>query len=189
MKIESSYPYVTDDNLEHIQSYQYSSWLGDAFIVAFYQQRQTLLQSLPKARWLVLEREISNTSDSLWPLVVKMRQNQFLNHKELDWLLVLLKKFEVSKRLFAAYQSSPPYRQCDEYYGAPEPYMLLAELALRQWLVQHNSYWLSGALKLIDTLCSIVNSCDTVHQSGIAALILLEQQLITSLLEVVSEPH
>ena len=67
--------------------------------------------------------------------------------------------------------------------------MLLAELALRQWLVQHNSYWLSGALKLIDTLCSIVNSCDTVHQSGIAALILLEQQLITSLLEVVSEPH
>ncbi|WP_421193217.1 hypothetical protein [Aeromonas enteropelogenes] len=188
MTAKVNYPYVTDNNLENIQSYQYSLWQGDNFIAAFYAQRLTLLQSLPAAQWLECRNEFNVTSNSLWPLVLKLRNGQPLADHELDWVLILLKKFEVSKKLFGVYHSAPPHKRCDENFREPEPYMLLAELTLRLWLQLKRTYWLSGALKLLDTLCSIASGCREAQQAGIASLLELEQQLITSLQEVVSEP-
>lgn len=187
MTAKVNYPYVTENNLENIQSYQYSLWQGDNFIAAFYAQRLTLLQSLPAAQWLECRDELNVTSNSLWPLVFKLRNGQLLVDKELDWVLILLKKFEVSKKLFGAYHSTFPHQRCDENFREPEPYMLLAELTLRLWQQFKRTYWLSGALKLLDTLCSIASGCTEAQQAGIASLIGLEQQLITSLQEVVSE--
>lgn len=188
MKSSANYPYVTDNNLDNIQDYQYSLWHGDSFIVAFQNQRQFALQDLPAADWLVLHNTACNTAFRLWSAVIQLRECKPLVPQELDWILVLLKKFEVSKKLYGCYESLPPHKRCDENYSAPEPYILLAEVVLRQWHVQHNTYWINTALKLIDTLCSVIDGCDEVQRAGIAALITLEQQLLKSLLEAVSEP-
>lgn len=188
MKLSDNYPYVTDNNFKNIQDYQYSLWHGDSFIVAFQNQRQFVLQGLPAADWLVLHNTACDTAVRLWSVVIQLRECKPLVGQELDWILVLLKKFEVSKKLYGRYESLPPHKRCDEHYSAPEPYILLAEVVLRQWHVQHNTYWVNTALKLIDTLCSVIDGCDEIQRAGIAALIMLEQQLLKSLLEAVSEP-
>lgn len=180
------YPYVTDNNLENVQTYQYAQWRGDDFIRDFCQQRQALLVSLPPGEWPTTSGGMCSTAERLWPAVVSLR-NGPLSKVQLDWSLVLLKKFEVSKKLYREYASQAPHKRSSDDYDDAEPYLLLAEVSLRLWQHEKHSYWLSGALKLIDTLCSISDRLPRPQQAVLAALIEYEQTLVSTLMEAASD--
>lgn len=96
---------------------------------------------------------------------------------------MLVKKFEVSKRLYGAYESDAPHKHCTVEYRVPGPYLLLAEVALQLWCQQRYTFWLSVAIKLLDTLCSVGQSLSVSEQAGVAALIVLERAQVTELIK------
>lgn len=177
------YPYVTEDNLINIQSYQYSQWQGDVFIDAYFHQRSSLLEQMPAPVLWQMPEDACDTIRRLWPLVTKLRKGAVVTQGEVYWALVLVKKFEVSKRLYGAYEPDAPHKHCNMEYRVPGPYLLLAEVALQLWCQQRCTFWLSVAIKLLDTLCSVGLGLSTPVQAGVAALIVLERAQVTALME------
>ncbi|MFQ2222627.1 hypothetical protein ACK32A_07390 [Aeromonas enteropelogenes] len=178
-----TYPYVTEDNLTHIQNYQYSKWQGEAFVGAYFHQRSSLLAQMPAPVLWQMPEEACDTILRLWPLVTTLRKGEAVTQAEVYWALVLVKKFEVSKRLYGSYEPDAPHKHCSVEFRAPGPYLLLAEVALLQWCRERCSFWLSAAIKLLDTLCSVGPSLSVSEQAGVAALIMLERVQVTELIK------
>ena len=183
MTCNVTYPYVTEDNLAQIQRYQYTQWQGDVFIDAYFHQRNSLLEQMPDPVLWQRSEEACDTIRRLWPLVTKLRKGKVVTQAEVYWALVLVKKFEVSKRLYGAYESDAPHKHCTVEYRVPGPYLLLAEVALQLWCQQRYTFWLSVAIKLLDTLCSVGQSLSVSEQAGVAALIVLERAQVTELIK------
>lgn len=178
-----TYPYVTEDNLTHIQSYQYSQWQGDAFISAYFHQRSSLLKQMPAPVLWKMPDDACDTIRRLWPLVTKLRKGEAVTQEEVYWALVLVKKFEVNKRLYSAYEPDAPHKPSNVEYRVPGSYLLLAEVALLLWCQQRCTFWLSVAIKLLDTICSVGLGLSVPDQAGVAALIELERAQVTELIK------
>ncbi len=176
------YPYTDNDNLVNPLTYQYSKFAGKDFIHAWRRQRQRLLGQLPSASLPSLTL-VDKTTARLVPAIEVLRKDEKITDDELLWPLRLLKKFEVSKRLYSSYNDFLPFRpQSDDYTGLNN-YFLLAEICIRQWQQQRKTYWLSGLLKLTDTLCTQFSRMTLAQQSQLTWILELEQTVIAEMLE------
>lgn len=176
------YPYTDNDNLASPLTYQYSQYLGADFIVAWRDERRKVLASasVPSLPSLSLA---DHTASLLIPAVKLLRNGQLLSDEFLLWPVRLLKKFEVTKRLYSHYNSQVPFRRQSDDFNGLHNYFLLAEICYRQWLFQRHSYWLSCALKLTDTLCSQRQKMTATELSQLAWIVTLELDVINSMLE------
>lgn len=183
------YPYSEGDLLQTPQRYQYTPFMGEAFILAWRTSRELALQRLPLPSLppLTICRE-ADAEDSLALLQIMCRALRVPVAEAADqevlayWLPRLLKKFEVNKRLHAGYQKQsphPPLASSD--YLATEPYLWLAECLLRAWQRQPAGYFLSGLLKLNDTLVSQISHLDAPQGAHLAWILMVELQIVDEL--------
>ena len=184
------YPYSEGDLLRTPQRYHYTPFMGDAFVQAWRVSRDLARQQLPTpALPSLLATGVANAEDTLALLQIMCRAlrasvAEVSDQQVLDyWLPRLLKKFEVSKRLYAGYQVQEPHPPLPGDYLAAEPYLWLAECLLRAWQRQPAGYFLSGVLKLNDTLVSQIPRLDEEQGAHLAWILMVEQQALTELSE------
>jgi hypothetical protein len=183
------YPYSEGDLLQTPQRYHYTPFMGDAFILAWRASREQARQCLPlpSLPLLTISGEVG-AEDSLTLLQVMCRALRepvadAADQEILDyWLPRFLKKFEVSKRLYVGYETRPPHRPlAGSDYLTSTPYLWLAECLLRAWKRQPAGYFLSGLLKLNDTLVSQISHLDLQQGEHLAWILMVEQQVVDEL--------
>lgn len=181
------YDYAIGDLLSSPQTYQYSKYQGREFIEAWYQSRQKTKAALGAPCPMVLQFAGHSELTTLRLMVLCGRLRlEAINALTEPWFTILLKKFEVSKRLCAQYQNSAPYKAIDKTdYQELDPYLLLAEAIVRQWQHQDESidlgrsYLLSGLLKLNDTLTTQTARMSPAQSAHFAWLLESEQVMVT----------
>lgn len=173
------YEYCKGDLLLEPQKYQYTQFQGKAFIEAWQESRQSLEIGLPSPERLSLTSVTngSNTQTKLQQICSDMRTKHGVNNID-AWLLIFLKKFEVSKRLYGKYSTTPPHRCVDKSdFLALTPYLLFAEALILACHREHQMYYLSALLKLVDSLGTQVERM-TRSESGQFAWILQQESIL-----------
>lgn len=180
-----SYAYSAGDLLETPQTYQYSLYQGEAFVEAWRESRLAALANLPTPARLLIESATFNDSADvsrlLGHLCQNLREGQF-DSEATYWLPRLLKKFEVSKRLYAGYEAAAPHRAvAGSDFRALQPYLLLSECMLHGWKASSAAYYLNGLLKLMDTLVSQQARLSPEQAAYLAWLLIQEQAVLQAL--------
>ena len=150
------YQYITEDNLENKQKYNYSKYAGEEFINDYVKSRKYVIEAMN----IVSESHVTYTE-------LKQIQGCLLNNKEIDLdtkilLDAYVKSFEVRKRLYSAYDDS--WRPLCEEYRDYYCYIIFAQVLESAYELNHNLKYLNCMLKLDDTLISLIshmpNSCN-----------------------------
>lgn len=197
-----SYGYCEGDLLAQPQKYQYTVFQGNGFVKAWQQSRGDMLSQLPPSSLPTLRSIASSDIDSegvsLTELSIDQKDTVSIlqvvclelrlgspSHIAKYWLQVLLKKFEVSKRLHRQYAQTAPHRalEVDDIWDL-NLYLLLAEALILAWQQEKSTYYLSALLKLVDTLCSQIGRMSLSQSEYLAWILQRESALIVELSEV-----
>lgn len=179
----SHYIYANGPLLDNPQSYQYSEYIGEPFIQSWYQSRKAVLDGLPCAAMAMLEPCVDMyTKGRLTQSCLKMRQGDLFDESENAWVLLLVRKFEFSKRLFVQYQAQAPHRPIKESgYHDMWLYLLLAESLCHLCLSKLDIRLLNCLLKLCDTLCAEIHRLDQTQKAQLAWILQQELSLMDHL--------
>ena len=182
-----NYAYSDGDLLHSPQTYRYTTFQGEAFVQAWQVSRLTARAQLPAPALLTLHNltdvSAADSTALLSQICLKLRSGTVADDELAQyWLPRLLKKFEVSKRLYAGYEADAPHRALpDSDFMALTPYLLLAEGMIHGWRAEGAGYYLSALLKLNDTLVSQQTRLDPAQAAYLAWILDSEQQLIAEL--------
>jgi hypothetical protein len=163
------YPYITENNLIHKQSYQYSQYKGIGFLHEYEATRNQFLVKESQVGCLgnnfskevigeAFDHTLTNDSEGIYTaasLVVCMLNSE---NAESDRGIIesFLKSFEVRKRLYRKYDHQ--FKPLVLEYTDPIPYVILAWLMNKQFMLTGNYKFINGSLKLTDTILSIADS-------------------------------
>lgn len=182
---DDRYPYAQGPLLEQPNSYFYTRYHGEAFLDAW-QQSRTLVSmpdnlSRPSA-------DIDHISAEGKDIVTRNLLHDLLDRQaeQTYWWPRLVKKFEVKKRLFAAYQSEPPHRPLTESgYEDLDIYLLFAEWLIISYQQQAKLQLLNTLLKVMDTLISQQNQMYSRQLTNLAWLLEQENACVSQLEQAV----
>lgn len=179
-----NYDYASVDLLKSPQKYQYTQYFGLAFIEAWKAQRKTLMTELPVASLpkLLAREDRCTTYQQLAEICNQLRVNA-TSLDNTDILLFYLKKFEVTKRLYAEYSDTGKAIKSGSSYSLLANYLLLAENCIYKWQQDHSSYWLNALLKINDTLSTQYKSMSVTDQAYLHWILLAEAEFIAQLEE------
>ncbi|WDF94553.1 hypothetical protein [Aeromonas dhakensis] len=177
------YQYASGNLLVNPQTYQYSEYIGTEFIDAWTTHRADIISSLPAPSVPSLQPmtrtvDFGDTVSSLY-LVLYFLRNKNLLDKEIDnYVWMLVRKFEVSKRLYEAYDSIFPNKAVKSSdFSNYSIYLLFAECLVRSCqLMGNDTRKLNCLLKVCDTLCSAVKMF-SVQQRAQLSWILKEEKI------------
>lgn len=179
------YPYAQGPLLEQPNTYFYTAYHGQSFIDAWQQSRilssppQTI--SRPSAGIERCEAG-SNQIDTKCLLQDLLARQADYNY----WWPRLVKKFEVKKRLFAAYHSDAPHRPIiDSGYQDLDIYLLFAEWLVLSYQQQGNLQLLNTLLKVMDTLISLQKMLSSRQVSNLAWLLDQEKDCVSHLQQAI----
>jgi hypothetical protein len=185
-----NYPYAEGELLENPQSYSYSGYFAEAFIDAWLINRETQLSILPLSQAPLQSNGealcCSDTMALLHAICEELRQPQVLVHSDsMDWLRRLLKKFEVTKRVYSAYELDTPHRpMAESVYTRLEIYIKLAECFILAFNKGAGFQYLNGFIKIQDSIISQLNKLSHTSKTNLTWLIQQEvktfRQLMTS---------
>ena len=182
-----AYPFADGDRLEDRNTYFYVPFGGEDFLAALREQRNAALTTLPEpaetekiSGHAVPEPGPVNTADLLGALEGALAAGRAENPIVQVWLKKLVKKFEVTKRIHASYDTC--FRAVDKKdFGDLGLYVRLAgvfEAAFRQ---TRNLVFLNALLKGLDSLCSVKDRLTSQQQATLAHLIGREESHVAAL--------
>jgi methionyl-tRNA formyltransferase len=171
----------------------YTPYVGDRFVLDWSISRSLYLSQFSSPVWLVLTRpacssavpknEFILTESILTTLCLDLRAGSETTHEVKYWLPRLLKKFEVSKRLYRHYAIQSPHRMITESgYDDINLYLLLTESLIRAWAYDPVTQYINGILKLIDTLVSQANQLNKAQSAHLSYLIYAERIMLDKVL-------
>lgn len=182
------YTYAQGDLIENPQNYAYSDYFGESFLAAWLRNREEQLAKLPAAQKpLQFDNESFDPVDTLSLLnaICGSLSSPHLqaNDKANYWLKRLLKKFEVTKRVYSAYSPAPPHKPLGaSSYTQLNLYIKLAECFVVAFEKDDALQYLNGFLKMQDSLISQSELLDKISQSNLAWLIHKEMKTIQKLM-------
>jgi methionyl-tRNA formyltransferase len=184
------YHYITESPLENRQSYTYTNYHGQEFLDSWLNER--------KNRWSNAVGQKSKLNESFSELNFHVPALEAGAVVDTDSVLLFLKgaenlhdlkplydffiqRFEVSKRLFDAYEITSSRPKSKGNYNVSERYVLFAE-ALVNYLATH-SYLpaLNALLKVMDTLCGLYSGLELAQKHRISMLSALEKRYVSTL--------
>ncbi len=190
-----SYQYAQGDLLAAPQTYQYSAYQGKALVTWWNESRQSVITSLPEAQQITLPaisiehtiQDVINTGKLLSAMCVVYRNYSSHEHTKIQnqlqhWLTVLIKKFEVSKRLYEFYEAQTPHKRASDNYQALNTYLLLAECLIYEWKVAPKSYLASTLLKICDTLCTQITHMTQQQKAQFSWVLQQEKTLLEAIM-------
>jgi|SaaInlStandDraft_2_1057019.scaffolds.fasta_scaffold42109_2 hypothetical protein len=166
---DSSYTFAIGNLLENPQKYQFSPFTGKSFLKTYYNSRKQILRSLSINTNIL---EIMKLVESDFSKIKKLNSNTNLEFKteyvlinilrhifcknilenENKIIHVLIKKFEIRKKLFSEYDSK--FSESTKHYTNLKNYLLLSIICLLKFESTQNLKLFNVSLKINDLLCS-----------------------------------
>lgn len=146
-----TYKYITENNLEHKQTYMYSEFGGNEFLKAYIKSRQDFIENVTVEVEGVHKAYIE--LDTCKRTLLNENEDYVSAKKVLDYYV---KSFEVRKRLYTEYtlEWKPVNNAGYEFF---EVYLLFSECLFHLWKKTNCTKYSSCLLKLHDTLLSVAN--------------------------------
>lgn len=189
----SVYRYSTGSLLDLPQNYMYTPYLGADFISAWSASRADYLNQHSYAKFtytcsvLTESKTLLSTEKILNQVCLDLIKNDDATKYVNYWLPRLLKKFEVSKRLYQSYSVDAPHTKIEESgFNNYILYLLLAESLIRAWALQPMSQYLNALLKLVDTLLSQSAQLNKEESSYLSWVILAERKIFSKVVKKLS---
>ena len=192
------YSYANTDLLEFPQKYQMTPFEGREFLSSYEKNRQKILDKIKNnqtvnslSHTLILlqkqflidiksDQKIFVTSNQLSSILLRL-QHQKETQQETKFIMALLKKFEIKKRIFSEYDHELKENSTD--FKILTNYILLAAICAKKFQDNSNPKFLNTLLKLNDTICSQIDSINDVNNlSLIYYIINLELEYIRDLI-------
>ena len=192
------YSYTNADLLEFPQKYQMTPFEGREFLSSYEKNRQKILDKIKNnqtvnslSHTLILlqkqflidiksDQKIFVTSNQLSSILLRL-QHQKETQQETKFIMALLKKFEIKKRIFSEYDHELKENSTD--FKILTNYILLAAICAKKFQDNSNPKFLNALLKLNDTICSQIDSINDVNNlSLIYYIINLELEYIRDLI-------
>ena len=156
------YRYVTEDNLEHPQTYMYTEFNEKKFLQSYRASREKFL-SLQKEGssedFQQIASEVNGWLSDKLKTALGAIDSGNLKSEGRETLEFLVKVFELRKRLYSEYQHGyKPNENTD--YRKYDYYILLGNMLCKVYQITENLKYLNTLLKLDDTLlslCSVLN--------------------------------
>jgi hypothetical protein len=183
-----NYPYANGELLENPQRYSYSGYFGEVFISSWQCHRDNQLASLPKAQALIQINgeplSPNNTLRSLHAICERLRNPQLLvDSDSVKWLQRILKKFEVTKRVYSAYNQDEPYLpMAGSSYTCLEVYIKLAECFILAFNKGGELQYLNAFIKIQDSIISQTDRLSHTSKTNLAWLIQQEVKTLAQLM-------
>ena len=192
------YSYTNADLLEFPQKYQMTPFEGREFLSSYEKNRQKILDKIKnnqtvnslshtlkllQKQFLIdikSDQKIFVTSNQLSSILLRL-QHQKETQQETKFIMALLKKFEIKKRIFSEYDHELKENSTD--FKILTNYILLAAICAKKFQDNSNPKFLNVLLKLNDTICSQINSINDVNNlSLIYYIINLELEYVRDLI-------
>ncbi len=192
------YSYTNTDLLEFPQKYQMTPFEGREFLSSYEKTRQKILDKIKnnqtvnslshtlkllQKQFLIdikSDQKIFVTSNQLSSILLRL-QHQKETQQETKFIMALLKKFEIKKRIFSEYDHELKENSTD--FKILTNYILLAAICAKKFQDNSNPKFLNTLLKLNDTICSQIDSINDVNNlSLIYYIINLELESIRDLI-------
>ncbi len=192
------YSYTNTDLLEFPQKYQMTPFEGREFLSSYEKNRQKILDKIKnnqtvnslshtlkllQKQFLIdikSDQKIFVTSNQLSSILLRL-QHQKETQQETKFIMALLKKFEIKKRIFSEYDHELKENSTD--FKILTNYILLAAICAKKFQDNSNPKFLNTLLKLNDTICSQIDSINDVNNlSLIYYIINLELEYIRDLI-------
>ena len=178
----AEYSYATGSLLAEPNTYFYTKFQGRAFLKSWQQNRLAAIaveiESVNPSQDISITDTISadiNTQRLLLRLIKKEQDDRDY------WISRLIKKFEVSKRLFSSYQKQPPHRPSEgANFHELDLYLLFAELLIEVEQETPKLQWENTLLKVMDTLVSLQNNMTEKQHGNLNWLLNMEQHIIST---------
>lgn len=178
------YKYVTDNNLENIQTYMYSEYFGMDFLNAYMRVRKNSIVLNTGLDGDVESNMIpylkSETSLALFEIWKQIRNTKSDSLKEQADCFV--KRFEVKKRLYGKYEAGGKF-VAESGYNDYILYILLGFISSKMYTDTGNLKYLNCLLKVVDTLISAQDNMDLVLRKLVSLLIMEEMGYVRELAE------
>ena len=192
------YSYANADRLEFPQKYQMTPFEGREFLSSYEKNRQKILDKIKnnqtvnslshtlkllQKQFLIdikSDQKIFVTSNQLSSILLRL-QHQKETQQETKFIMALLKKFEIKKRIFSEYDHELKENSTD--FKILTNYILLAAICAKKFQDNSNPKFLNTLLKLNDTICSQIDSINDVNNlSLIYYIINLELEYVRDLI-------
>jgi len=192
------YSYTNADLLEFPQKYQMTPFEGREFLSSYEKNRQKILDKIKnnqtvnslshtlkllQKQFLIdikSDQKIFVTGNQLSSILLRL-QHQKETQQETKFIMALLKKFEIKKRIFSEYDHELKENSTD--FKILTNYILLAAICAKKFQDNSNPKFLNTLLKLNDTICSQIDSINDVNNlSLIYYIINLELEYIRDLI-------
>ncbi len=185
--MNSTYIYTQGDLLDEPNTYTYSIYNGEQFIIDWANNRMSVMESLPSPTQFPLYKYQSQYRDEkgniqtrtlLEYLACQLQSNQ--NIVDIDLLEKLVQRFEVSKRIHDSYNEN--WRAIDKTsFHSFDLYILYTEIMMQAYMKFERLDFLNVSLKCIDTLISIRNKLNDDEKSRLANILKFEKMFIENL--------
>ena len=192
------YSYTNTDLFEFPQKYQMTPFEGREFLSSYEKNRQKILDKIKnnqtvnslshtlkllQKQFLIdikSDQKIFVTSNQLSSILLRL-QHQKETQQETKFIMALLKKFEIKKRIFSEYDHELKENSTD--FKILTNYILLAAICAKKFQDNSNPKFLNTLLKLNDTICSQIDSINDVNNlSLIYYIINLELEYVRDLI-------
>ena len=125
------------------------------------------------------DQKIFVTSNQLSSILLRL-QHQKETQQETKFIMALLKKFEIKKRIFSEYDHELKENSTD--FKILTNYILLAAICAKKFQDNNNLKFLNVLLKLNDIICSQIDSISDAHDlSLVYHVINLELEYVSDL--------
>ena len=162
-----NYPYSSENLLEKPQKYQMSPFEGKDFLSSYLNSRKKIIQILEKNKKNSYDENLNQFKkfidvnfESFSEKIILEKFLSFLIYNLLEmnkdktneYVDLLLKKFEIKKRLYSTYNSE--FKEITDDYKNLHNYTLLALIFQIKYKQTKALKYLNAILKLNDILCS-----------------------------------
>ena len=176
-----SYSYTDGDKIASPNTYFYTEYNGQEFLNSYFGNRKSILRKMKDAVEPTFSENDTETDQSLIQTSIYLdylytslqSQNHSRNADIFAEINLILKKFEVSKRIYDFYL--PEFKKSDDSdFKNLNNYLKLASVLSRSYEITKKLNYLNGMLKVIDTLISVFNEMSELEKKNLAWLIRME---------------
>ena len=192
------YSYTNADLLEFPQKYQMTPFDGREFLSSYEKNRQKILDKIKnnqtvnslshtlkllQKQFLIdikSDQKIFVTSNQLSSILLRL-QHQKETQQETKFIMALLKKFEIKKRIFSEYDYE--LKENSTNFKILRNYILFAAICVKKFQDNNNLKFLNTVLKLNDIICSQIDSITDVNDLSLVYYVInLELEYVRDLI-------
>jgi hypothetical protein len=179
------YPYSEGNKLENKNTYFYTSYSGKPFLDAWKSDRSKAIAGMESALVIPAPEPVAENDFSGYGVLERILK-QIESSEESRMLLLLIKRFEVTKRIYLRYK--PDLRPVDSSeFRDLSLYLRWAEILGLAYEKFGHLFYLNAFIKVLDTLISVREDILAEGHGRFARCIMLEVKVVENLMNKVTQ--